>query len=147
VHTPHWYVPGKTSKTSGSTQLAAVVACCRYPAPNWWQDMSAFIPETADTVEEGIAARYPPDSYVYIRGQRYQLAAIPKDGSHITVDVTQPAANSSQPVAVGDRVCILCENHTLADLGRVSRGRAEGCACFQVSCAHTQTGGSAPDHM
>lgn len=110
-------------------------ACCRYPAPQWWSDVAAFIPETADTVEQGIAARHQPDSFVYIKGQRYQLADIPINGSRITVNVTQPAAGG-QPVAVGDRVCILCEQHTLADLGRVSRGPS-GRACLQTVCVHT----------
>jgi hypothetical protein len=76
-------------------------------------------PEAAATVADGVASRYQPDSYVYINRRQYRLATIPTNGSQILVDVTQPAGG--KPVAVGDRVCILCVEHPLGALGQVRK--------------------------
>jgi len=86
--------------------------CCRYPAPSWWQEVVAFIPENPAK-----AAGYQPDSFVVIKGKKYQLASIPTHGSKIVVDVTKAPAGSG--VAVGDSVCILCDQHSLEALAKV----------------------------
>lgn len=103
----------------------------RYPAVSWWSDIAAFIPESPEnrsteaTVADGVASGYQPDSYVYINGQQYRLASIPLNGTRILVDVTQSRGNG-KPVAVGDRVCILCNEHPVEALGQVSRLKCMG---------------------
>jgi alanine racemase len=63
------------------------------------------------------AADYQPDSYVYINGHRFRLARIPTDATQILVDVTNAKGKA---VAVGDKVCLLCDDHPVGDLAEVS---------------------------
>lgn len=118
-----------TKQPDGSVRMLAQVQvppAHKYPAPSWWADVQAYIPDSADDSSSAAAAGnrkllapvsgYQPDSYVRINGQRFRLAAIPRDGSQLLVDVSK----AKKPVAVGDEVCLVCQEHPLASLAEVS---------------------------
>jgi hypothetical protein len=100
------------------------VSPARFPAPSWWCDATPFNQTTAivtasDHQDDDLELTQPnpwkpkPELFVFIKGQRMQLAAPPAgDGSMFLVDVS----GASSAVQVGDAVCLLCVWSSLLEM-------------------------------
>jgi hypothetical protein len=124
---------GQTTLDGEAIPVAVVdVSPARFPAPSWWSNAAAFANRTSTISDETAASssssgrtldvnetapwKSKPQLFVYIGGQRMQLAAPPAgNGSMFMVDVS----NARSAVRVGDAVCLLCEQQPAGDLGQV----------------------------
>jgi hypothetical protein len=104
----------------------------------WWSSAAAFDQTApaviaADDHDETIQPnpwKPKPELFVFIKGQRMQLAAPPAgNGSMFLVDVS----GASSAVQVGDAVCLLCEQQPAGELGKVHLLTNTRCG-FSLNC-------------
>ncbi|WIA31130.1 hypothetical protein OEZ86_001150 [Tetradesmus obliquus] len=126
---------GQTTLEGEAVPVAVVdVSPARFPAPSWWSNAAPFVDNStaendANNDDNVTAAWQPrPQLFVYIKGQRMQLAAPPGgNGSMFLVDISGTSGTSSSsssssssrsPVQPGDEVCLLCEQQPAGELGQ-----------------------------
>jgi hypothetical protein len=120
-----WLQVGQTTIDGNTVPVAVVdVSPARFPAPSWWSNAAAFdhtapavtASDQTDETMQPTPWKPNPDMFVFIKGQRVQLAAPPAgNGSMFLVDVS----GASGAVQVGDAVCLLCEQQPAGELGKV----------------------------
>uniref|UniRef100_A0A383VUW1 Alanine racemase N-terminal domain-containing protein n=1 Tax=Tetradesmus obliquus TaxID=3088 RepID=A0A383VUW1_TETOB len=124
---------GQTTLEGEAVPVAVVdVSPARFPAPSWWSNAAPFVDNStaendANNDDNLTAAWQPrPQLFVYIKGQRLQLAAPPGgNGSMFLVDLSgatsrssSSSSSSSSTVQPGDEVCLLCEQQPAGELGQ-----------------------------